>query len=174
MRRRAFGLVGMVTLIAAAGFLRAPSVLAATSGGPTLTLSPSVVAPGQSLKIVLSMPSIPANFPLPNCAAVDLVSAVAGHQGAERTLAMVTIGAPGDITTVATIPAGAAPGTYTLEARACGITWATASFQVTMAMPTSGAGLDGGRVGIAALLMIGGTLLAATSYWRRKVQPSRT
>jgi len=155
--------VGIVAVVAAAGIHYATPVLAAdASPAPTLSVAPSAVAPGEPVTVVYHMASIPSNFPLPNCQTVDLVSSVVPPANG-GVLAVATVSGPGDIRAAATIPAAAQPGTYTVDARACGVTWASTTVQVTMAMPSTGSGMAPGRVDLAALLVAGGLLLMAAA-----------
>ena len=83
----------------------------------------------------------------------------------------VSVTGPGSFYAAATVPTGTAPGSYGVQARACGITWATATFEVTMSMPDTGAALGHGALQGGALLLSGGMalLLAAlgAAAWRR-------
>ncbi len=167
-RRYKFGFAA-ATSIMSVGLLTAPCAVEAAASGPTLSITPSAVAPGQVVQFVYHMPLVPANFPLPNCQTIQLVSSVAPHpSGTTGVLAVTTVAGPGDVKAQGTIPAGATPGTYSVDAQACGITWASATFQVTMPMPSTGAGLDLGSVGFGAALLTGGSLLTCFSWRRQK------
>lgn len=168
LRRCWLGL-GVAALIAAAGLQRAPSALAAdAAAGPTLSVTPSAVSPGQPVRLVYHMASVPANFPLPNCQTLDLVSTVVAQAtGIEGSLATTTVTGSGDFSASATIPAAATLGTYAVEARACGVTWAFTKFQVTMPMPATGAGLGAGGLDLGILLLASGSLLVFSAPRRK-------
>ncbi len=121
--------VAAVTLLAMFRFIQAPAVLAASVDAPHLSVVPAVVAPGQPLTVILRMGSIPANFVFPQCAVVDITSNVLAAKSGG--VLAVTVTGPGSFYAEATVPSGTAPGSYGIEARACGITWATAAFEVT-------------------------------------------
>jgi hypothetical protein len=151
-------------------FMEAPAVLAASVDAPRLSILPTVVAPGQQLTVTLRMGSIPPNFTLPQCAVVDITSTVlAASRGG---VLAVTVTGPGSFFATATVPSDTAPGSYGVQARACGITWATATFEVTMAMPDTGAALSPGAMGGGALLLAGGIALVFAAWgsviWRRR------
>jgi hypothetical protein len=115
------------------------------------------------------MASIPANFTFPQCAAVEITSNVlAARNGG---ILAVTVTGPGSFYATATVPSDTAPGSYGVQARACGITWATATFEVTVAMPDTGA-LSPGAAGGGALLLAGGIAMLFAAWgsvgWRRR------
>ena len=125
--------VAAVTFLSVLRFMQAPAVLAASVDAPQLTILPAVVAPGGQLTVILRMGSIPANFTFPQCAVVDITSNVlAARNGG---VLAVSVTGPGSFYASATVPSDTAPGSYGVQARACGIVWATATFEVTMAMP---------------------------------------
>jgi hypothetical protein len=161
--------VAAVTFLSVFRFMQAPAVLAA-SDAPHLSILPAAVAPGQQLTVILRMGSIPANFTFPQCAVVDITSSVL----AARTggVLAVTVTGPGSFYAAATVPSGTAPGSYGVQARACGITWATATFEVTIAMPDTGAASGPGAFGGGALLLSGGMALVFAAWgsvaWRRR------
>jgi hypothetical protein len=161
--------VAAVTLLAMFRFIQAPAVLAA-GDAPHLSVVPAVVAPGQPLTVILRMGSIPANFVFPQCAVVDITSNVLAAKSGG--VLAVTVTGPGSFYAAATVPSGTAPGSYGIQARACGITWATAAFEVTMAMPDTGAGLTTGALVGGALLLSGGMALVFAAWgslaWRRR------
>ncbi len=166
MRRLA---VAALTLLAVFRFLQAPAVLAASVDAPHLSILPAVVAPGQQLTVILRMGSIPANFAFPQCAVVDITSDVlAATNGG---VLAVTVTGAGSFYAAATVPSGTAPGSYGIQARACGITWATATFEVTMSMPDTGASSQVAVGDGALLLSVGMALLFAawgSLAWRRR------
>jgi hypothetical protein len=160
--------IAAVTLVSMFRFMQAPAVLAA-SDAPHLSILPAVAAPGQQLTVILRMGSIPANFAFPQCAVVDITSNVlAARNGG---VLAVTVTGPGSFYAAATVPSDTAPGTYGVQARACGITWATATFEVTMAMPDTGAALSPDALGGGVLLLSGGIALLFAAWgsvvWRR-------
>ena len=162
--------VAAMTFLSVFGFMQAPAVLAASVDAPHLTILPAVVAPGQQLTVILRMGSIPANFAFPQCAVVDITSNVlAARNGG---VLAVSVTGPGSFYAAATVPLDTAPGSYGVQARACGITWATATFEVTMAMPDTGAALNPGALGGGALLLSGGMALLFAAWgsvaWRRR------
>jgi hypothetical protein len=162
--------VAAVTFLSVFRFMQAPAVLAASVDAPHLSILPAVVAPGQQLTVILRMGSIPTNFTFPQCAVVDITSNVlAARNGG---VLAVTVTGPGSFYAAATVPSNTAPGSYGVQARACGITWATATFEVTMPMPDTGAATSGGAmVGGALLLSSGMALLFAACglvAWRRR------
>jgi hypothetical protein len=143
-------------------FVQAPAVLAASVDAPHLSILPAVVAPGQELTVILRMGTLPANFALPQCAVVDITSNVlAARSGG---VLAVTVTGPGSFYATATVPSDTAPGSYDIQARACGITWATATFEVTMAMPDTGAALSAGALWGGALLLSGGMALLFAAW----------
>jgi hypothetical protein len=161
--------VAAVTVLALFRFMQAPAVLAASADAPRLSILPAVVAPGQQLTVILRMGSIPANFTFPQCAVVDITSDVlAARNGG---VLAVTVTGPGSFYAAATVPSGTAPGSYGVQARACGITWATATFEVTMSMPDTGA-FGQGTLAAGAVLLSGGMALLVASWgglaWRRR------
>src|SRR5580704_14319572 len=148
--------IAAVTFLAVFRLMQAPAVLAA-GAAPRLSILPAVTAPGQPLTVVLRMGSIPANFTFPQCAVVDITSNVlAAKTGG---VLAVTVTGPGSFYAAATVPSDTAPGSYSVEARACGIVWATATFEVTMAMPDTGAALSPGALEAGSLLVSGGLVL---------------
>jgi hypothetical protein len=116
------------------------------------------------------MGSIPANFTFPQCAVVDITSNVLG--ASNGGVLAVTVTGPGSFYAAATVPPNTPPGSYDIQARACGITWATATFEVTMAMPDTGAALSPGALGGAVLLLSSGVALlfavCGSVAWRRR------
>ncbi len=116
-----------VTLFSVFGFLQAPAVFAAGGDAPSLTILPSAVAPGQQLTVILRMGTIPANFTFPQCAVVDITSNVLAAKNGG--VLAVTVTGPGSFYASATVPSDTAPGSYGIQARACGITWATATLR---------------------------------------------
>jgi hypothetical protein len=161
--------VAAVTFRSVFRFIQAPAALAA-GDDPHLSILPAVVAPGQPLTVLLRMGAIPANFTFPQCAVVDITSNVL----AARTggVLAVTVTGPGSFYAAATVPSDTAPGSYGVQARACGITWATATFEVTMAMPNTGAALSPITFEGGALLVSGGIALLFAAWgsvaWRRR------
>jgi hypothetical protein len=154
--------VTAVTFLSVFRFVQAPAVLAASVDAPRLLVLPAVVAPGQQLTVILRMGSTPANFTFPQCAVVDITSDVlAARNGG---VVAVTVTGPGSFYAEATVPSDTAPGSYSVHARACGLTWATANFEVTMAMPDTGAALSPGALGGAALLLSGGMALLLAAW----------
>jgi hypothetical protein len=127
---------------------------------PSLTVTPGVVAPGQTVTITVHMTVLPSNFVVPTCSTVDLLSpdllVFAGSPNG--LLAVATVTAPGDYSATVSIPSNAAPGTYTVSARSCGITWMTTVGQVRVGVPTTGAGV---APDVAGTLVIAGCLLLA-------------
>jgi hypothetical protein len=161
--------VAAVSLLSVFRFMQAPAVLAA-GDAPRLSIVPAVAAPGQQLTVILRMGSIPPNFTFPHCALVDITSNVlAARNGG---VLAVTVTGPGSFYAAATVPSNTAPGTYGVQARACGITWATATFDVTMAMPDTGGALGPGALGGGGLLVSGGIALLFAAWgsaaWRRR------
>lgn len=154
--------VAAVSLFSVFGFLQAPTVFAAGGDAPSLTILPSAVAPGQQLTVILRMGTIPANFTFPQCAVVDITSNVLAAKNGG--VLAVTVTGPGSFYASATVPSDTAPGSYGIQARACGITWATATFEVTMAMPDTGAGLTAGAMGGGALLLSSGMALLFAAW----------
>ncbi len=164
--------ISALTILSVFRFMQAPAVLAAGVDGPRLSVLPSVVAPGQQLTVILRMGSIPANFTFPQCAVVDITSNVLAPRNGG--VLAVTVTGPGSFYAAATVPSGTAPGSYGVQARACGITWATATFAVTMPMPDTGAAMGKGALQSGAMLLSGGMalLLAAwgSAAWRRRTR----
>jgi hypothetical protein len=161
--------VAAVTFLSVFRFMQAPAVLAA-GDAPSLSVLPAVVAPGQQLTVILRMGSIPANFAFPQCEVVDITSNVlAARKGG---VLAVTVTGPGSFYAAATVPSATAPGTYGVQARACGITWAAATFDVTMPMPDTGAALSPGALGGGTLLLSSGMALMFAAWgsaaWRRR------
>ena len=162
--------VAAVTFLSVFRFVQAPAALAAGVGPPHLSILPAVTAPGQPLTVILRMGSIPANFTFPGCAVVDITSDVL----AARTggVLAVTVTGPGSFYAAATVPSNTAPGSYSVQARACGIVWATATFVVTVAMPDTGAALSPGALAGGVLLLSGGLVLLLAAggslAWRRR------
>lgn len=162
--------VAAVTFLAVFRFVQAPAVLAASVDAPHISILPAVIAPGGGLTVMLRMGSIPANFAFPKCAIVDITSNVlAASNGG---VLAVTVTGSGSFYAAATVPSDTAPGSYTVQARACGITWATATFEVTMAMPDTGAAVSPGALGGGVLLVTGGMTLLLAAWgsvaWRRR------
>jgi hypothetical protein len=161
--------ISAVTIFSVFRFMQAPAVLAAGVDAPRLSILPAVVAPGQQLTVILRMASVPSNFTFPQCAVVDITSNVlAARNGG---VLAVTVTGPGSFYAAATVPTGTAPGSYGVQARACGITWATATFEVTMSMPDTGAAPGPGALQAGALLLWGGMALLLAAWgaaaWRR-------
>ena len=129
---------------------------------PSLTVTPAVAAPGQTVTITVHMTALPSNFLIPACSTVDLLSpdllVFAASPGG--LLAVATVTAPGDYSATVSIPVNAVPGTYSISAKSCGITWMTTTGQVRVAMPSSGADL---APDVAGTLVIGGCLLLAAA-----------
>jgi hypothetical protein len=162
--------VAAVTFLSVFRFVQGPAVLAGGADAPHLSILPAVVAPGQQLTVLLQMGSIPPNFMFPQCAVVDITSSVlAARSGG---VLAVTVTGPGSFYAAATVPSDTPPGSYGVQARACGITWATATFQVTMAMPDTGAALSPASMGGGVLLLSGGVALVFAALgpmaWRRR------
>jgi hypothetical protein len=162
--------VTAVVFLSVFRFMQAPAVLAASVDAPHLLILPAVVAPGEQLTVILRMGSIPANFTLPHCAVVDITSSVlAARNGG---VLAVTVTGPGSFYAEGTVPSNTAPGSYGVQARACGIVWATATFEVTMPMPDTGAALSPVRLGGVALLLSGGVAMLFAAWgsvaWRRR------
>ncbi len=138
---------------------------------PSLTVAPAVAAPGQMVTITVHMTSLPSTFVVPSCSTVDLLSPdlFLFSSSPHELLAVATVTAPGDYSATVSIPVKAAPGSYTISARSCGITWMTTTGQVRVAIPSSGANLS---PDVAGALVIGGVLLLAAarrrSGWRRR------
>lgn len=162
--------IATLTALAVFRVVQAPAVLAAGVDAPRLSIVPAVAAPGQQLTVILHMGSIPANFTFPNCAVVDITSSVLAPRN--KGVLAVTVTGPGSFYAAATVPSDTAPGSYAVQARACGITWATATFEVTMAMPDTGAALTPGALDGGALLVAGGMALLFAAFgsvaWRRR------
>ena len=162
--------IAVVTFLSVFRFMQAPAVLAANADAPHLSILPAVAAPGQQLTVILRMGSIPANFALPQCAVVDITSNVLAAKSGG--VLAVTVTGPGSFYAAATVPSDTAPGSYGVQARACGITWATATFEVTIAMPNTGADLSPGALEGGALLLSGGLALlfaaGGSVAWRRR------
>jgi hypothetical protein len=129
---------------------------------PSLTVTPAVAAPGQTVTITVHMTVLPSNFLIPSCSTVDLLSPNLQVFSASPTglLAVATVTAPGDYSAVVSIPVNAVPGTYTVSARSCGVTWMTTTGQVRVAIPSSGADI---APDVAGTLVIGGCLLLAAA-----------
>jgi hypothetical protein len=129
---------------------------------PSLTVTPAVAAPGQLVTITVHMTVLPSNFLVPSCSTVDLLSPNLEVFSASPNglLAVATVTAPGDYSATVSLPAAAAPGTYTISARSCGITWMTTTGQVRVAIPSAGADL---APDVAGTLVIGGCLLLAAA-----------
>jgi hypothetical protein len=162
--------VAAVTFLSLFRFMQAPAALAAGVDAPHLSILPAVAAPGQQLTVILRMASVPANFTFPQCAVVDITSNVLAPRNGG--VLAVTVTGPGSFYAAATVPSDTAPGSYGVQARACGITWATATFEVTIAMPDTGAALTPGALGGGALLVSGGVALLLVAWgsaiWRRR------
>ena len=162
--------VAAVTFLSIVRFTQAPAVLAASLNAPQLTILPAAVAPGQQLTVILHMGSIPANFAFPQCAIVDITSNVLAAKNGG--VLAVSVAGPGSFYVAATVPSNTGPGSYGVQARACGITWATATFDVTMAMPDTGAAVSPGAMESGALLLSGGMALLIAAWgsvaWRRR------
>ncbi len=164
--RRALANLTCCGALAVAVMVAFATTAAAATGaaGQSLSVSPSTVAQGSAVTV---------SGVAPNCATVTLLSTAfpAANEFAGIPAVDATSTPGGQFRATVAIPAGRAPGGYTISARACGGNLGiTVALQVTASppVPATGAAIGTLPVGLASLLALGGAALLGAAAWRRR------